>query len=255
MRVWFSSWLAALLFGVLSPTILLFVYYRMALILPWHFVLFATLLSATSTVWSLFAKSFKARALNVLVLPGLSFAVFFALLVSLMSVPLAFFSLVGFGHRLLMFFDLKGAFLLLALACCGCLPLASLLAFLGQLSANLEVFKWHGWGSKISLSSLAVLIAAGCFFGSSFTENKLQALMLEKPWRPNGVLVKLFQFDAICEVSCRDAFVQTFNARQETDLGYLEQNFQLLYNENLSTVWQNERFAAFGFFNSRASKP
>ena len=114
---------------------------------------------------------------------------------------------------------------------------------------------WHGWGSKISLSSLAVLIAAGCFFGSSFTENKLQALMLEKPWRPNGVLVKLFQFDAICEVSCRDAFVQTFNARQETDLGYLEQNFQLLYNENLSTVWQNERFAAFGFFNSRVSKP
>jgi hypothetical protein len=254
MRVWFSGHVASLVFGVLTPTILLFVYHRMALILPWHFVLFATLLSATSTVWSLLAKSFNARALRVLVLPGLSFAVLFALLVSLMSVPLAFFSLVGFGHRFLMFFDLKGALLLLILSCCGCLPLASMLTFLGQLSANLGVFGWHGWGSKICLSSLAVLIAVGCFFGSSFTETKLQALMLEKPWRPNGLLVKLFQFDAICEVSCRDAFVQAFNARQETDLGYLEQNFQLLYNENLSTVWQNERFAAFGFF-SRASKP
>jgi hypothetical protein len=206
-------------------------------------------------LWSLTATSSNARVLRFLVLPGLAFAVLFTFFVSLMSVPLGFFSLVGFGHRLVSFFDLKGAFSLLLLACCGVAPAASLLAFLGQLSSHLEVFGWQGWGSKISLSSIAIVMIVACFFVSSFTETKMQSLMLEKPWRPNGVLHRLFQFDAICEVSCRDMFVQAFNARRETDAGYLEQNFQLLYNEDLNLVWQNERFAAFGFVNSRVSKP
>ena len=255
MRVWFSSRVVAVTFGILVPTVLLVVYHRMALVLPWHFVLFAALISASSMLWSLIASGADARALRVVVLPGLSFALLFTGFVSLVSVPLAFFSLVGFGHRLFSFFDLKGAFSMLALVFCGLVPVASLLAFLGQLRAHLEVFGWHGWGSKISLSSLAVLMAAACFFGSNFTESKLQSLMLEKPWRPNGILVRLFQFDAICEVSCRDAFVQAFGAKQDTDLGYLEQNFELLYHENLASVWQNERFSSLGLMNSRTSKP
>ncbi len=255
MLTWLQSRRFAVIFGILAPTVLLVVYHRMALLLPWHFVLFAALFSASSMLWSLFASSANVRVLGFLVLPGLAFAVLFTLLMSLVSMPLAFFSLVGFGHRLVSYFDLKGAFSLLALACCGIAPAASLLAFLGQLSAHLEKFGWQGWGSKISLSSIAVLLIAACFYGSSFTESKMQSLMLEKPWRPNGVLHRLFQFDAICDVSCRDMFVQAFNARRETDPGYLEQNFQLLYTEDLNAVWQNERFSAFGFKNVRVSKP
>jgi hypothetical protein len=255
MRVWLQSRRLAVIFGMLVPSILLVVYHRMALVLPWHFVLFSVLVSASSMLWSLTATSSDARVLRFLVLPGLSFAVLFTLLVSLMSVPLAFFSLVSFGHRLVSYFDLRGAFSLLLLACCGVAPAASLLAFLGQLSSHLEVFKWHGWGSRVALSSVAVVMIVACFFASSFTETKMQSLMLEKPWRPNGVLHRLFQFDAICEVSCRDMFVQAFNAKRETDLGYLEQNFQLLFNEDLNVVWQNERFSVFGFQNARASKP
>jgi hypothetical protein len=38
----------AVLFGILAPTVLLVVYHRMALLLPWHFVLFAALFSASS---------------------------------------------------------------------------------------------------------------------------------------------------------------------------------------------------------------
>ncbi len=256
MRNWFEGRISALLFGILAPSILLFVYHRLALVLPWHFVLFAVLICATVSTWSILAVQFDARVLRILVLPGLAFAVLFSSIVSLFSVPLAFFSLVGFGHRLFAFFDFRTAFSLFVLAWCGILPLATLLAVLGQLKAHLAVFRWHGWGSKISLSSFAVVIAVGCFFGSNFTSNKLQTLMLEKPWRPGGILVRVFAFDAICEVSCRNAFIQAFNARQNTDLGYLEQNFELLYHENLATVWQNERFAAFGFSNTtRASKP
>jgi hypothetical protein len=245
----------AVLFGILAPTVLLVVYHRMSLLLPWHFVLFAALFSASSMFWSLIATNSNTRVLRILVLPGLAFAVLFTLLMSLVSVPLAFFSLVGFGHRLVSYLDLKGAFSLLALACCGIAPAASMLAFLGALSAHLEKFHWQGWGSKITLSSLAVLLIATCFYGSSVTESKMQALMLEKPWRPNGVLHRLFQFDAICEVSCRNMFVQAFNERRETDVGYLEQNFQLLYGEDLTAAWQNERFSVFGFQNARASKP
>ncbi len=245
----------AVVFGILAPTVLLVVYHRMALWLPWHFVLFAALFSASSLFWSLIASSFDTRALRFLVLPGLAFAVLFTLLMSLVSVPLAFFSLVGFGHRLVSYVDLRGAFSLLALACCGVAPAASLLAFLGALSAHLETFNWTGWGSKISLSSIALLLVVAGFYGSSLTETKMQALMLSKPWRPNGMLHRLFQFDAICEVSCRDMFVQAFNQRRETDAGYLEQNFQLLYHEDLNAVWQNERFSAFGFVNSQISKP
>jgi hypothetical protein len=255
MLNWLQSRRFAVIFGILAPTVLLVVYHRMALFLPWHFVLFAALFSASSMFWSLIASNADARVLRFLVLPGLAFAVLFTLLMSVVSVPLAFFSLVGFGHRLVSYFDLKGAFSLLALACCGISPAASLLAFLGALSAHLETFHWQGWGSKISLSSLAVLLIAVCFYGSSVTESKMQAVMLEKPWRPNGVLHHLFQFDAICEVSCRDMFVQAFNARRDTDVGYLEQNFQLVYNEDLNAVWQNERFSVFGFENARASKP
>ncbi len=255
MQIWLHSRRFAVIFGMVAPTVLLVVYHRMALLLPWHFVLFAALFSASSLFWSLIASNANARVLRFLVLPWLAFAVLFTLLMSLVSVPLAFFSLVGFGHRLVSYFDLKGAISLLALAGCGISPAASLLAFLGQLSAHLEVFNWQGWGSKISLSSIAVLLIAGCFYASSFTESKMQALMLEKPWRPNGILHRLFQFDAICEVSCRDMFVQAFNARRDTDIGYLEQNFQLLYGEDLNAVWQNERFSVFGFSNARASKP
>ncbi len=245
----------AVIFGILAPTVLLVLYHQMALLLPWHFVLFAALFCASSMFWSLIASSFDARVLRFLVLPGLAFAVLFTLLISVVSVPLAFFSLVGFGHRLVTYFDLKGAISLLALACCGTAPAASLLAFLGQLSAHLEKFNWQGWGSKISLSSVAVLLIAACFFGSSFTESKMQSLMLERPWRPNGVLHRLFQFDAICEVSCRDMFVQAFNAKRDSDVGYLEQNFQLLYGEELNATWQNERFSGFGFTSARVSKP
>ena len=110
MRVWFSSRVVAVAFGILVPTVLLVVYHRMALVLPWHFVLFAALISASSMLWSLIASGADARALRVVVLPGLSFALLFTGFVSLVSVPLAFFSLVGFGHRLFSFFDLKGAF-------------------------------------------------------------------------------------------------------------------------------------------------
>ncbi len=255
MLEWLQSRRFAVVFGIVVPTVLLVVYHRMALLLPWHFVLFAALFSASSMFWSLIASNTNARALRFLVLPGLAFAVLFTLLMSLISVPLAFFSLVGFGHRLVSYFDLKGAVSLLGLACCGILPAASFLAFLGALSAHLEKFHWQGWGSKISLSSIAVLLIAACFLGSSFTESKMQVLMLEKPWRPNGILHRLFQFDAICEVSCRDMFVQAFNARRDTDVGYLEQNFQLLYAEDLNAVWQNERFSVFGFSNTQASKP
>jgi hypothetical protein len=255
MLTWLQSRRFAVVSGILAPTVLLVVYHRMALLLPWHFVLFAALFSASSMFWSLIASGFEARALRFLVLPGLACAILFTLLMSLVSVPLAFFSLVGFGHRLVSYFDLKGAFSLLTLACCGIAPAVSLLAFLGQLSAHLEKFHWYGWGSKISLSSIAVLLVAACFYGSSLTETKMQSLMLEKPWRPNGVLHRLFQFDAICEVSCHDMFVQAFNQRRETDAGYLEQNFQLLYGEDLNAVWQNERFSAFGFTNARVSKP
>ncbi len=255
MPNWLQSRRFAVVFGVVAPTVLMVVYHRMALWLPWHFVLFAALFSASSIFWSLIASNANARVLRFLVLPGLAFAVLFTLLLSLVSVPLAFFSLVGFGHRLVSYFDLKGAIALLALACCGIAPAASLLAFLGQLSAHLDKFNWQGWGSKISLSSIAMLLVVACFYASSLTETKMQSLMLEKPWRPNGVLHRLFQFDAVCEVSCRDMFVQAFNAKSETDAGYLEQNFQLLYGEDLNVVWQNERFSAFGFVNSRASKP
>jgi hypothetical protein len=247
MLTWLQSRMAAVIFGMLVPGVLLVVYHRMALVLPWHFVLFAALFSASSMLWSLTASSFNAQSLRFLVLPGLAFAVLFTLVVSFVSVPLAFLSLVGFGHRLVSYFDLKGAISLLALAFCGLSPAASLLAFFGQLSAHLEVFGWHGWGSKITLSSLAVLLVGACFFAASFSETLMQTSMLEKPWRPNGVLHRLFQFDAICEVSCRDAFVQAFNDRRDTDLGYLEQNFQLLYNQDLNAAWQNERFSAFGF--------
>ena len=124
----FSSRSVAIIFGVLTPTILLVLYHQMALVLPWYFALFSGLIAATSMLWSLVAVGLNARALRILVLPGLSFAVLFCLIVSAVSVPLAFFSLVGFGHRLFSFFDLKGAFSLLVLACCGTLPLASLLA-------------------------------------------------------------------------------------------------------------------------------
>jgi hypothetical protein len=255
MLTWLQSRRFAVVFGILAPTVLLVVYHRMALLLPWHFVLFAALFSASSMFWSLIASSANARVLRFLVLSGLAFAVLFTLLMSFVSVPLAFFSLVGFGHRLVSYFDLKGAISLLALACCGIAPAVSMLAFLGQLSSHLDTFHWQGWGSKISLSSIAVLLIAACFYSSSLTETKMQALMLSKPWRPNGVLHRLFQFDAFCEVSCRDMFVQAFSAKRESDVGYLEQNFQLLYGEDLNVVWQNERFSAFGFQNTRASKP
>ncbi len=245
----------AVVFGIVAPTVLLVVYHRMALLLPWHFVLFAALFSASSMFWSLLASNADARALRFLVLPGLAFAVLFTLMMSLVSVPLAFFSLVGFGHRLISYFDLRGALSLLALAGCGVAPVASLLAFLEALSSHLEKFNWQGWGSKILLSSIALLLVVASFYGSSLSETKMQVLMLEKPWRPNGVLYRLFQFEAICEVSCRDMFVQAFNAHRETDAGYLEQNFQLLYGEDLNAVWQNERFSAFGIVNSRVSKP
>jgi hypothetical protein len=255
MLTWLQSRRFAVVFGIVTPTVLLFVYHRMALLLPWHFVLFAALFSASSMFWSLIANNANARVLRFLVLPGLAFAVLFTLLISIVSVPLAFFSLVGFGHRLVSYFDLQGAISLFALACCGVSPAASLLAFLGQLSAHLEKFHWQGWGSKISLLSIAALLIAACFYGASLTETKMQALMLEKPWRPNGVLHRLFQFDAICEVSCRDMFVQAFNAKRDTDVGYLEQNFQLLYGEELNATWQNERFSGFGFTSARVSKP
>jgi hypothetical protein len=255
MLIWLQSRSAAVIFGMLVPCVLLAIYHRMALVLPWHFVLFAALFSAISMLWSLTAVSFEARALRFLVLPGLAFAVLFTLLVSLVSVPLAFLSLVGFGHRLVSVFDFKGAISLLALACCGVAPAITLLAFLGQLSAHLEVFKWQGWGSKVALSSIAVLLVGVCSIAASFTETKMQSLMLERPWRPNGVLHRLFQFDAICEVSCRNMFVLAFNDRRDTEVGYLEQNFQLLYNEELNAAWQNDRFSAFGFVNSRVSKP
>jgi hypothetical protein len=255
MLTWLQSRRFALVFGMLAPTVLLVVYHRMALLLPWHFVLFAALFSASSMFWSLIASNADARVLRFLVLPGLAFAVLFTLLMSLVSVPLAFFAMVGFGHRLVSYFDLRGAFSLLALACCGVAPAASLLAFLGALSAHLEKFHWQGWGSKVALSSFAVLLVATCFFSSSYIESQMQSVMLEKPWRPNGVLHRLFQFDAVCEVSCRDMFVQAFNTKRDTDIGYLEQNFQLLYGDDLNAAWQNERFSAFGFVNSRVSKP
>jgi hypothetical protein len=255
MRFWLQSRRLAVIFGMLVPNVLLVIYHRMALVLPWHFVLFAGLVCVSSMLWSLTATGLGSRILRFLVLPGLSFAVFFTLIVSLFSVPLAFFSLVGFGHRLVSYFDLRGSISLLALACCGIAPAASLLAFLGQLSSHLEVFNWHGWGSKVSLSSIATIMIVACFFAASFTETKMQSLMLEKPWRPNGVVHRLFQFDAICEVSCRDTFVQAFNAKRDTDVGYLEQNFQLLYNQDLNATWQNERFSVFKFQNAHVSKP
>jgi hypothetical protein len=109
MRVWLQSRRLAVMFGMLVPTVLLVVYHRMALVLPWHFVLFSALVAASSMLWSLTATSSDARVLRFLVLPGLSFAVLFTLIVSVVSVPLAFFSLIGFGHRLVSYFDLRGA--------------------------------------------------------------------------------------------------------------------------------------------------
>jgi hypothetical protein len=251
----FSSRSVAVLFGMLTPTVLLVVYHRMALILPWHFALFSVLIAASSMLWSLIAQGLNSRALRVLVLPGLSFAVLFCLIVSVVSVPLAFFSLVGFGHRLFSFFDLKGAFSLFVLGTCGLLPVVTLLSFFGQLRLHLAAFSWHGWGSKLSLSGLAVSIALAGVFGAGFAQTKLEVLMLEKPWRPNGILVRLFQFDAICEVSCRDAFIQAYGERQNSDLGFLEKNFELLYHQNLGSAWQTERFVSLGLLNPRASKP
>ncbi len=237
MRAFASSRAINLIAGLILPLLLLTMYHRLALLLPWHVVLIGGLLAVSAYGWVQLVRTAWLRAAAM---PGLAFGAFFAGAVSLASVPLAAFALVGFGQRLTMRGDVLGALSLLLLAVAGAAPLLTFRAYWRQLR---ELRAHAGFGSSLALALGAAAIAACVWFGSGFTSQGLEAVMLEREWRPGGAWQRLFQFDAICESGCRTAFVRLYADARDSGQGSdrLERNFTLMYGDDLPAVWEAER--------------
>ncbi len=221
------------------PLALLAMVHRLALLVPWHMVLIAGLLSVLAFAWS---QLVRAPWLRAAALPGLAFGALCTGAVSLVAVPLAALALIGAGTRLTVHGDVGGALSLIVLAAMGLCPLLTLRAYWLQLHT---LRASTGIGSSLALTVCAVFIAVGVWFGAQVTTQTLEAAMLERQWRPGGAWQRLFAFDAICESGCRSAFVRLYAATREDgrDAQALEQNFRLLFREDLPVVWEAERFA------------
>ena len=237
MRAFLSSRTVNLLAGALLPLVLLSMFHRLALLLPWHAALIGCLLAVLAFLWS---HAVSAPWLRAAALPGLAFGALFVGIVALFAAPLAALALIGFGQRLMMRGDLSGALSLLMLALVGFAPLLTLHAYITRL---LEVRGSTGLGSSLTLGFAAVLIAVSVWFASGVTTRGLETAMLEREWQPGGAWQRLFQFDAICESGCRNAFVRLYaDTREDGRVSdRLERNFTLLYGLELPQVWEVER--------------
>jgi hypothetical protein len=237
MRVFLSSRAVHLLVGVVLPLVLLSMFHRLSVLLPWHAALIGCLLAVTAFLWS---HAVNVPWLRAAALPGLAFGALFVGIVALFSAPLAALALIGFGQRLTMRGDFIGSLSLLMLAFVGFAPLLTLHAYITRL---LEVRGSVGLGSSLTLGFSAVLVAVGVWFASSVTSSSLETAMLEREWQPGGTWQRLFQFDAVCESGCRNAFVRLYASTREEGRASdrLERNFTLLYGQELPQVWEAER--------------
>jgi hypothetical protein len=237
MRALLSSRAVNLLAGAVLPLVLLTIFHRLSLFLPWHAALIGCLLAVTAFLWS---HAVSVPWLRAVALPGLAFGGLFVGIVALFAAPLAAFALIGFGQRLTMRGDFLGALSLLMLALVGFAPLLTLHAYITRL---LEVRGSTGLGSSLTLGLGAVLVAVGVWFASDAASSGLETVMLEREWQPGAAWQRLFQFDAICESGCRNAFVRLYASTREDGRASdrLERNFTLLYGQELPQVWEAER--------------
>jgi hypothetical protein len=209
-------------------------------------------LLVTAITGSRFASntaSSHMRWLRALPAPGLMLGVLLMGCIALASVPVALIALIGFGRRLLIDLDWRSAASLLGLMLLGFAPIFSLRTYWLELQALLP---WDGWRVRVVLVFNAAVLIVLCWFGSRMLEGQLERLMVERPWRPGGVVHRIMRLDLLCEVSCRDTFFYLYRVRQAQNQSVvvLERNFALAFGQPIDVCRKDARLTRFLYAES-----